>query len=163
MSKNNIITLVLVILSAGVGFFAGTKYQASKSTSSVANRQFGNQAFDSNRMAPDGSATQGTGTKNNGSQANTRFRAGQVMGEVSSFDDNSITVKTTDGSSKIILISDSTTYTMSSEASKSDLKTGDTIAIVGDVGSDGTITASSVQLNPTLRMVGASQAPQANQ
>lgn len=63
-----------------------------------------------------------------------------------------------DGSSKIVLFSDFTTYNKTSEGSKSDLKVGEKIAVFGTDNSDGSVTAQSVQLNPQLRMTN-SQSP----
>lgn len=107
----------------GVGFYAGMKYQQSK----VPVRQFG----------------QGQG------QGQNRVRmGGQVTGEILAMDDKSVTVKLADGSSKIILLSSTTTFSMSAAADKSDLKVGVRVAAFGTTNSDGSVTATNVQINP---------------
>jgi hypothetical protein len=63
---------------------------------------------------------------------------------------NSLTVKLSDGSTKIVVLSGSTTFVKSSPASQSDLKTGDTVNVVGTQNSDGSVTASDVQINPVM-------------
>lgn len=63
----------------------------------------------------------------------------------------SLTIKTSDGSSKIILFSDSTKISKTSDAQLSELTTGQTIAAQGTSNSDGSITAQSIQLNPTIK------------
>lgn len=68
-----------------------------------------------------------------------------------SSDDKSITVKLQDGSSKIVLLTDTTSISKSTEGSKSDLKTGEKVAVFGTENSDGSVTAQNVQLNPILR------------
>lgn len=73
---------------------------------------------------------------------------GGVIGSIISMDDKSITVKLADGSSKIVLFSDATTYSNTVRAAKSDLKVGENVAIFGAANSDGSVTATEIQLNP---------------
>ena len=82
-------------------------------------------------------------------------RGGQVTGEVSSSDDKSITVKMADGSSKIILLSTTTSIIKSSEASKTDLTVGAKVGVFGQANPDGSVTAQNIQLNPISRMLTA--------
>ena len=56
----------------------------------------------------------------------------QTVGEITSVDDSSITVKTPDGGSKIILVSDSTTINKAAQVDKTDLKAGSKVSISGD-------------------------------
>lgn len=106
----------------GVGFYAGTKYQQSKTPA----RQFG----------------QG--------QNRARMGGGQVIGEILSMDDKSLTVKLTDGSSKIVLISSTTTFNKAAEGAKSDLKVSERVVIFGTTNPDGSVTAQNVQINPVF-------------
>jgi hypothetical protein len=133
MNKNLIIIVLAVLIAGGIGFFGGTKYQQSRALANFANRQGGTRF--------------GMGQIAQRMMGGNNFRP--VMGEIISQDDKSITVKLTDGSSKIILLSDSTTFNKISEAAKTDLKVGDTIAAFGTTSSDGSIVATSIQLNPT--------------
>ena len=88
INQNIIIITILLILMGLGGFFAGTKYQQSKTPTFFAgmrNGRNGNVAFSEtggNRMG---------------------FRP--VSGEIVMSDNTSITVKMSDGSSKIILLS----------------------------------------------------------
>ncbi|MBI2033207.1 MAG: hypothetical protein HYT10_01950 [Candidatus Levybacteria bacterium] len=130
--KNNMIAIIIVValvVGAG-GFFAGMKYQESKSPAG----RFGN--FQGARNGNFEQRTQGVRP---------------VNGEIISSDDKSITVKLQDGSSKIVLLNDTTTFSKSAEGSKSDLKTGEKVAVFGIENSDGTVTAQNVQLNPQFR------------
>lgn len=135
MKNNNTILLIVVAVLIGVGgFFAGMKYQ--QSTRSSFARQFGN-------------GTQGR----NGGPGRGGFRP--VSGEIIKADDTSITVKLTDGSSKIILLSEKTEINKADQAQKSDLKIGERVAVFGTENTDGSVTANSVQLNPIVRgMIG---------
>lgn len=130
MNKGTIIAVVLIIAAAAAGFFGGMKYQQSQ---------------------------RGTFTQFAGQMMNGQFRQrfGQnaqnfrpVRGSVLSIDDAGITVKEQDGSSKIVLTTGSTSFVKSDSASKTDIKTGDTIMVFGAANSDGSVTASQVQINP---------------
>ncbi len=140
INKNIVIMVVVVLVAGGIGFFGGTKYQQSKVSANFANRQ-GVMRFG-----------MGQGGRMMGGN---NFRP--VMGEIISQDDKSITVKLSDGSSKIVLLSDNTTFNKTTDATKTDLKVGDTIAAFGTASSDGSIVATSIQLNPVFgRMVNPS-------
>lgn len=77
-----------------------------------------------------------------------------VSGEIISSDVTSVTVKLTDSSTKIVILTDKTTINKAEAGTKDDLKTGQSIAVFGSENADGTVTAESVQLNPQLRMGG---------
>ncbi len=75
-----------------------------------------------------------------------------VNGEIISSDDlKNITVKLPDGSSKIVLLTDSTSINKSDKATKEDLKVGEKVAVFGTENSDGSVTAQNVQLNPIIQ------------
>lgn len=143
--KNKYIMITVVVIIIGIAvFWGGMKYQENKSAGSNSSRQF-----------LGGAGRQG-GQNNQG-----RFGAGgrPVAGEILNLDEKSITVKLTDGSSKIVLLSDKTTINKASEASKTDLKAGTRVAAFGTENSDGSITATNIQLNPQLGRMGDSRQP----
>ena len=140
--KNKIIIAIVATLfiAGGAGFFGGMKYQQSKMTTTrFGNFQTGGR--NGNMMARTGSGMGGN------------FRP--VSGDIISADDKSITVKMSDGSSKIILFSSSMTINKSAEATKSDLAVGQKVAVFGMQNSDGSLTAESIQLNPIMRVPGS--------
>lgn len=123
-----------LIVGAGA-FFGGMKFQETKAASGDHN-QFG------------------------GGGQNFRQRAGNgnfqpVRGEISSSDENSITVKMQDGSSKIVILSDSTAITEATAAAKESLTTGKQVMVIGSNNSDGSVTAQNIQLNPNFGGGGA--------
>ena len=131
MKNNMIVIIVVVALLVGAGgFFAGMKYQQSKSPAG----RFGNLQGNRNGQFQ---------------QRNQGFRP--VNGEIISSDDKSITVKLQDGSSKIVLLTDTTSLNKSTEGSKSDLKTGEQVVVFGMENSDGSVIAQNIQLNPLSR------------
>jgi hypothetical protein len=71
------------------------------------------------------------------------------MGDVVSVDQNSITVKLSDGSSKIVNLTKSTTYSKTDAVSQSDVTNGTKVAVIGATNSDGSVTATRVEINPT--------------
>lgn len=129
--KSIIITVVVALVTAGAGFFGGMQYQKMQR---VTLRQFGangNNQFFQRRF----------GGQNGGA----------VVGEILSQDDKSITVKLQDGSSKLVLLSSSTSINKQATGSASDLKTGERVAVFGTTNSDGSVTAQNIQLNPLMR------------
>lgn len=122
---------VVVVVVAGAAFFGGMQYQ-KMSRSSIS-----------------GSGLQGQGGRRGGLSA---AAGGRVMGEVLNMDDSSLTIKTKDGSTKIVILSGSTTYEKTTTTQKSDLTVGTRIGIFGMTNSDGSVTARSVQLDPQIRV-----------
>jgi hypothetical protein len=133
MKKNTLTTVIIAVIVAAIAFFAGTKYEQTQAASG---RQFAAGNFQRN-AARGGQGQRGFGGAN--------------VGEVVSIDNDSITLKLMDGSSKIVNISGSTTYSKTASASKTDIKSGDRIAAIGTPNSDGSITAQNIQLNPMFR------------
>jgi hypothetical protein len=147
MKNNNWgITIIVAVVVAAVAFFGGMKYQQTQVASTSNGGQFA-QGGQGGQGARTGQAGQGT----------ARFGGrggGATVGQVVSQDANSITVKLQDGSSKIVNISGTTTYSKTSTASASDVTVGSTIAAIGTTNSDGSVTAQNIQLNPSFNRAG---------
>lgn len=147
MKTQQIIIVVLIaIIAVGAGFFGGMQYQKSQKVQIAFGqgaRQFG---------------TNGQGGQNQFFRRSMRDGMG-VTGEIISTDEKSVTVKMPDGSSKIVILSDSTEINKQASGSRSDLKTGERIAVFGSTNSDGSVTAQNIQLNPMMRIIGASGTP----
>jgi hypothetical protein len=140
--KNNIIVIaaIALVVGAGAGFFGGIKYQQSKAP--TFNRQFTAGQFGGR-----------------GGQPGNRTGNRPVAGDIISADDKSITVKLQDGSTKIVLVTDSTVINKADKAAKTDLKTGQTVAVFGQTNPDGSVTAQNIQLNPEIRVFGNGPRP----
>ena len=76
-----------------------------------------------------------------------------INGEIISSDETSVTIKLQDGSSKIVLLSDSTSINKAESGSKEDLKEGEKVLVLGNSNSDGSVSAQSIQLNPPDRVI----------
>ena len=136
--NNNLLTIVIVaILIGGAGFFAGMKYQQSKRP--VGFRQFGVGQFNN-----------GQGMRNGSGNANfpgERRGFRPINGEITAKDEKSITVKLIDGSSKIVIYSDTTGINKTTVAAKEDLKVGGKVMVIGTEGTNGSITAQTITVN----------------
>lgn len=146
MKKNPVTILIIAILvSLGIGFYGGTRYQSTKKTAFV--NQFNRQG----RNGQDNQATSG---------ARQQFGSGQMMqgrggmrpiaGEIINADTKSITIKQPDGSNKIVLLSTATQINKAQTAQVVDLKIGERVSVFGIANSDGSYTAQNIQLNPIL-------------
>lgn len=121
------VILVTAVVAAGAGFLGGTKYQQNQRSSFTA---------------------QGGNFRINGNTNGQTQMFRPVQGEIISSDNTSITVKLDDGSTKIVLFSDSTAINKAENGSKSDLTTGQIVLVTGQTNSDGSVTAQNIQLNP---------------
>lgn len=136
MKKEYLIFIVALIVIGAGAFYGGMRYQQSQRGASFG--QFNGQ----NRMGR--FAQMGMGQNN--------FRP--LRGQITSSDDKSVTLKLPDGSSKIVILSDSTSISEATAASKQALKNGTQVVIFGNQNSDGSVTASNIQLNPQLGQIG---------
>jgi type II secretory pathway pseudopilin PulG len=133
------LTIVVAIIALLVGIAGGYYYR--------------NYLLTKNRQNFAGQFQRNGNIEGNAGQGAARFGGRPVVGEIISQDDKGITVKESDGSSKIIIFTDSTTYSKTDTASKDDLKVGTQVGVFGTNNSDGSFTAQNVQLNPQFRLV----------
>ena len=124
-----ITTIVLVIVS----FYVGDKHGQSSLKNSFASR----------------GAAIGMSA---GGAARGRFAAGggAVTGSVIAEDATSMTVKTRDGSSKIVLYSGSTQIAKSTAGAISDVAVGSNVSVIGTQNTDGSVTAQNIQIRPDM-------------
>jgi hypothetical protein len=146
--KNSLIITIVLVVAIGAGAFYGGMLYGQQSRRSAFAGQFGG--------AGGFGGTQRTG---GGRAGGSR----PVNGDIIASDSNSITVKLADGSSKIVIVSDTTSINKASQATKADLITGQKVMVFGQANSDGSITAQSIQLNPMQRLGGNSNQNPENQ
>lgn len=122
MSKNAIlIAVVVAVIFGAAGFFAGKYFQTT---------QRGNFA--------------GRYGQRFGAGANAQVLRGSII----STDSGTMTVKLPDGSTKLVIVSGSTSITKATSGTTGDLKAGSPVMIFGASNSDGSVTAQNIQLNP---------------
>lgn len=128
---------VLVLLVGAGAFFGGMKYQQTQAAGN--NSRSGQATQDVENQNGQGHPGGPEGFNGNG-------RGGATRGEIISQDDNSITVKLEDGSSKIVILSNNTTINKTSSGTQSDLKTGERVSVFGTNNSDGSVTAQNISI-----------------
>jgi hypothetical protein len=127
-------TLITIILCS-LSFYAGMQYSVSKNTTQRV--QFAGQF---NRMGQTETNGQRTGMRGAG--------VGMVSGEILSKDAKSITIKDRTGGSKIVFLGASTEVMKSAAGTIDDLAIGTNVITNGTANSDGSITATTVQIRP---------------
>ncbi len=146
-SKKIILPVSLSIVFLVIGFGLGIVYQKNKLKTTFTNRmgQFqtgegiGNRTGNRNNQTGQG---QGTGPRNGAG-------SGAVFGEVTKIEDGSITIKTIDGGSKIVLISDSTAFNKSTTVAKTELKVGSQVRVDGTTDTNtGSVTGKTIEIDP---------------
>jgi hypothetical protein len=142
MKKTLLIILVTAVVVGGGAFYGGMKYQQSKnSLSRVSGQGFQNLTEEQRQQMLQGNAGAGV-------QSGRGNGANFLAGEVISKDEKSLTLKASDGGSKIIFFSASTKISKMIDGSADDLEIGKTITVNGQQNSDGSYTASTIQLTP---------------
>ena len=123
---------------AGSGsFYAGVKYNQNKNP--VAARGInGSSNFSQGGGMSGQRGMRGAGGSN----------GGFATGEIISKDDKSVTIKLRDGGSKIVFLSSSASISKSVEGAIADLTTGVQVSVNGNANSDGSITATTIQIRP---------------
>ncbi len=141
MKHKNIIIggVVGVVVLAGV-FYGGIQFGQAHTGNRVMGGEFRGDGmqFAQNRQ----------GGRTGGMSVRGGMMAGFIGGEVIAKDLTSMTVKLMDGGSKIIFTSASTTVSKSAEGTLADVSVGSSVVVQGKANSDGSLTASSVQLRP---------------
>lgn len=137
MKRRFIIVIILVSLTIGaVTFFIGFK----TGQSSRPRFQPGQMA---NRRSPIGGQA---GINESGLGFNLPR---PLIGEIIALDDQTLTLKTPDGSNRMIIYSpNSTLISQSASASADDLVVGKTVTVTGQIGQGNSLTAQSITINP---------------
>lgn len=136
MKKEMVYSMIVGVICGVVGFGGG--YTVGKKT------------------VPAGGPGQFAGMRNGtGQNGQPRmFAKGNnlITGEVVSVDATSLTVKLRDGSSKVILMSEKTSVGKAVEGKKEDIIKGAQVMVGGESNSDGSLTATSVQIRPQTEL-----------
>ena len=122
--------IIILLIIGGGAFWTGMNYGKSQAKPAT--------GFAGNFSAMRGSRT-GAGASG----------AGFILGSIISSDSNSITLQLpSNGGSKIIFYSNATQISKTASGSATDLAVGTTISVTGTTNSDGSVTASSIQIRP---------------
>ena len=130
--NNYLLTTIIALVVGGASFWGGMKYQQSKLPS--------RGDFQAMRGMRPGLPE--------GPQSGIEV----IRGEIIDKDEEGITVKLPDESSKIILVSETTQINKATEETIDDLVTGEQVMVFGKKNSDESISASQIQLNFAMRV-----------
>jgi len=130
MNKKTMLTYGVVTLLVIVSFVAGVQTGKSKNI----NKTFGN------RNIPNGMNQ----NFNKGTGMNTR--SGNILGEVLSKDENSLTIKSKTNGSKIVIVSKATEVFKTITGSIADITVGTNVMITGKEGDGGSTIADSIRI-----------------
>ncbi|OQA36365.1 MAG: hypothetical protein BWY53_00570 [Parcubacteria group bacterium ADurb.Bin326] len=133
-----LIVLVAIVIAAA-SFFGGMQYANAKGP------QSGRGDFQN------GSGLQNRSFANGDKQMEARNN--MAMGEILSKDDQSLTIKLTNGGSKIVFFSSSTEIGKEVSASIQDLEVGKAVTASGAANDDGSIVAKTIQLRDSLPLM----------
>jgi len=124
----HIIWVIVAIVALGGGYFWGK---------AAARPSFGSGSL----TGTFGSSTRRTAT-------GTAALGGLETGQVASIDSSSITLQLPTGSSEVVFYSSSTAVTKPTTVPVSDIAVGSTVMVGGTQNSDGSFTATSIQVRP---------------
>ncbi len=125
--------MTVAVLVGGGAFYSGMKYADGKSAS---DRQ--------QRFGQTGANISG------GFRGGRSGMGGFTSGDIIAKDDKSLTIKMRDGGSRIVFFSDTTEVSKFVAGTSADLAVGKTVTVMGTANSDGSVTATSVQIRPNL-------------
>jgi len=137
MKRNQLILgVVALVVVAGASFYAGSAYAKSKT------QQRGQFAT----TFPGGAGNTGFGARGGGVRGPG---GGFTTGSIVSSSNGSISIKQQNGSStEIVLLSPTTQILKQASGTTADLTTGTDVVVTGTTNSDGSLTATSVQIRP---------------
>lgn len=161
MNRTWIIAVVAVLVFGVGGFFAGKAVAggggSSGGTVTVASlksmpqdqvMQVFQQYLQENGGFQGGPGGLGGANGTNGANRNGGARGGFTNGTVVAKDAQSITIKSANGSTRTVLYTASTAVSKSQSGAIGDVSTGETVMVTGSSNSDGSVTATRIQVVP---------------
>jgi hypothetical protein len=127
--KNKIIAIVVLIVVAGGAFYFGVQNGKSSATAAA-------------------TAARSAFTRGTGGAAGARAGGGAVTGQVVSVSANSLSISLPAGGSQNIFFTPATPVTKTVSGSVADLTVGTNIVVTGTANSDGSESATSIQIRP---------------
>ncbi len=145
-----ILGVVILVIVAGGSFYGGMVYGQSQAQSSrtsgarFSGGQYGNGQGGSNGQG----GGQGQGQRGGFGQG------GGVFGQISEIGEGYMVVTNNNGQGTKVQVTDTTLIEKNASVKLTDLAKGETVMVSGSTGSDGTVTARSVQVAPAGRFGG---------
>ncbi len=142
MNKHVITTIVVAIVIGAVGFFGGVKYGEGKAKAAASTAATGT-------AGATGLAGRFGGRGGAGGTGGAAAGGGLVTGQIIKQDSSSITVQLPGtAGTKLVLFSPNTTVGRIATGTVADLTTGENVVVTGTANSDGSVSATSIQVRP---------------
>jgi len=147
MKKLQLIIIAIIIVVGGA-FYGGMKYGESKTPLGDFSRQNFQNLSEEERQQFSKQNIEGNLQRGAGGVAGAGFLNGEVVDK----DEQSLTLKIMDGSSKIIFFSDSTKISKITDGLIDEIEIGKQIMVTGEQNTDGSYTAKAIQLSPRYQV-----------
>lgn len=158
MKKLLPVIIGVAVIVGGGAFYGGMKYAQAKSPAPGGrNAQFFAQAG-----GPNGGPGGAAGARGAGFRGGNAANGGFISGDILSNDGKTLTIKMRDGGSKIVFLSGTTEVSKFVAGAATDLEVGKTVMVAGKANDDGSLTAQTVQLRPSMPTPPPNGAPAAN-
>jgi len=144
MKKIIPIFVALILVVGGGAFYGGMKYGQGKGFPGNFSRQNFQNLSEEQRQQISQGRVGGVGGV-----------GGSLGGEVIAKDEQSLTLRTQDGSSKIVFFSGSTKILRTADGTIDDIGIGEQIMVSGEQNSDGSYTAKTIQERQSLLQNGS--------
>lgn len=144
MEKKTVLLGVVALIALGVGFFGGVAYEKQSVAASLSGQGASMRNGAGDRSAGFGSM----GTRTGDARGAGAMGGGFAVGEILSHDDKSITIRTSDGGSRIVYFSDTTSISKSAPTASTDLSVGERVRVNGKSSPDGTVAAENIDILP---------------
>lgn len=149
--KKHLPSIIAVLVVGIIAFYGGIKFGESKSLQANTlggipslNGQSTAQFRQNSGQFPGQMSGQAGSLRRNGQNGNL------LNGEILEKDDTSMTVKLNGGGSKIVFYSDTTKVMKSVDIKAADLAVGEKVMVNGTANSDGSLTATNIQIRPNM-------------
>lgn len=152
-SSTIVLAVAVGVVALAAGLFVGMSYGKGHPSVETAMKTVSNLTPEQMaQLGTSGGGFPGGGSPGGGfpggatGGGNGNARGGFTAGSIVSNDGSTITIKMNDGSTKFVLYSGSTTIQKSAEGTSADLVAGENVVVTGAANSDGSITATQIQL-----------------
>ena len=137
-----ILGVILLVAVAGGSFYGGTLYGRSQAQTNFLARRTG---------APLGAGGAFVDPNQTGGQRRTGNQAGFLFGQIEEIREGVLVITDSNGKQTEVQVTDTTLIEKNASVKVADLQKGETVIVSGTPGSDGSITARSVQVAPAGR------------
>ncbi len=151
-NKKVIMSVVVCVVIAVLSFLGGMSYGKGKNnTISTRQGSYSQNGFNQ------GGYLKGAQGMRSGRSGGMMNGGGFTSGEIISKDDKSMTIKLRDGGSKIVLFGASAKVEKTVDGSIADVSVGKSVMVTGTTNSDGSISATSIQMRPAFPAIAPSK------